>query len=145
MPETRRPISHNLDLEGLRQAVQWPNPSARTVLALAGQLLAARQHDQGRALFTERAEQVPGQPLYAALAGFFQALTGNDLDHALGMLDRAVERAPGVTSYFRGLVLAQLPAQLGRAATAVAHRPHRRSRRGPRPGRRGHRASGLPR
>jgi glyoxylase-like metal-dependent hydrolase (beta-lactamase superfamily II) len=107
-------------LEALRQAVQWPNPSPRTVLALAGQLLVARQHDQGRALFTELAEHVPDQPLYVALAGFFQALTGRDLDHALGLLDRAVARAPGVTNYFRGLLLAQLPAQLGKAETAVA-------------------------
>ncbi len=120
MPQTRQPISRNLELEALREAVRWPNPNPRTVLALAGQLLAARRHEQGRALFTERAEQIPDQPLYAALAGFFQALTGNDLDHALDLLDRAVDRAPGVTSYLRGLILAQLPASLGKAQAAVA-------------------------
>jgi hypothetical protein len=120
MPQTRQPISRNLELEALREAVRWPNPSPRTVLALAGQLLAARQHDQGRALFAERAEQVPAQPLYAALAGFFQALAGSDLDHALDLLDRAVDQAPGVANYLRGLILAQLPAGFGQAEAAVA-------------------------
>lgn len=120
MPKTHQPISRNLELEALREAVRWPNPSPRTVLALVGQLLAARRHEQGRALFTERSEQVPDQPLYVALAGFFQALTGEDLDHALDLLDRAVDRAPGVTSYLRGLILAQLPASLGKAQAAVA-------------------------
>lgn len=120
MPETGQSISRNLELEALRQAVQWPNPRPQVVLALAGQLLAARQYEQGSALFAERAEQVPGQPLYTALAGFFEALAGHDLDHALDLLDQAVGQAPGVTNYFRGLVLAQLPAPLGKAEAAVA-------------------------
>jgi glyoxylase-like metal-dependent hydrolase (beta-lactamase superfamily II) len=120
MPQTRQPISRNLELEALWEAVRWPNPSPKVVLALANQLLAAKRHEQGRALFTERAEQVPDQPLYAALAGFFQALTGNDLSHALDLLDRAVDRAPGVANYLRGLILAQLPARLGKAEAAVA-------------------------
>lgn len=120
MPQTRQPIGRNLELEALCEAVRWPNPSPQVVLALAGQLLAARRHEQGRALFTERAQQVPDQPLYAALAGFFQALTGNDLDHALDLLDRAVDRVPGVTNYLRGLILARLPARLGLAEAAAA-------------------------
>jgi glyoxylase-like metal-dependent hydrolase (beta-lactamase superfamily II) len=120
MPETRQPISRNLELEALRQAVRWPNPSPQVVLALAGQLLAARQYEQGAALFAERAEAVPQQPLYAALAGLFEARAGHDLSRALGLLDRAVDQAPGLANYFRGLVLAQLPASLGRAGTAVA-------------------------
>jgi hypothetical protein len=120
MPETRQSISRNLELEALRQAVQWPNPRPQVVLALAGQLLAARQYERGSALFAERAEQVPGRPLYTALAGFFQALAGHDLDHALDLLDQAVDQAPGVTNYFRGMVLAQLPAPLGKAEAAVA-------------------------
>ncbi len=121
MPQTSQPISRDLWLDALHRAVRWPGPSPRTVLALAGQLLAARRYGQGHAAFAELAEQVPDQPLYAAaLAGFFQALAGHDLDHALGLLDRAVDQAPGLTNYFRGLVLAQLPVPLGKAATAVA-------------------------
>jgi glyoxylase-like metal-dependent hydrolase (beta-lactamase superfamily II) len=120
MPGTRQPISRNLELEALRQAVRWPKPSPRVALALAGQLLAARQYDQGCALFAERAEAAPDQSLYAALTGFFQARAGHDLDHALDLLDRAVDQAPGVTNYFRGLILAQLPAAVGKAEAAVA-------------------------
>jgi len=120
MPGTDQPISRNLELEALRQAVEWPTTSPPVVLALVGQLLAARRYEEGRALFAERVEQVPGQPLFIALAGFFQALAGQDLDGAVGRLDAAVERAPGLANYFRGLVLAQLPASLGRAEVAVA-------------------------
>ncbi|HEX6674156.1 MAG TPA: MBL fold metallo-hydrolase [Actinomycetes bacterium] len=118
--ETHQPLSRNLDLEALRQAVRWPNPSPLVVLALASQLLAAGQDDQARAVFTELAEQDPDQPLYAALAGLFQARAGHDLDQALRLLDRAVAQAPGLSNYFRGLLLAQLPAALGKAGTAVA-------------------------
>jgi len=117
---TRQPISRNLQLDALREAVRWPNPSPRTALALAGQLLAARQDERGSAEFTELAGAAPDQPLFAALAGFFQARAGHDLGEALRLLDRAVEHAPGLASYFRGLVLAQLPASLGKAGTAAA-------------------------
>src|SRR6266508_2198055 len=86
MSRTGQPISRNLELEALRQAVEWPTTSPQVVL-----------------------------PLFAALAGVFQALAGQDLGHALGLLDGAVDRAPGLTNYFRGLILAQLPASLGKA------------------------------
>lgn len=116
----RQPLTRNLTLEALRQAVRWPRPSPQTVLALAGQLLAAGRDELGSAEFTELAGAAPDQPLYAALAGFFQVRAGQDLEAALRLLDQAAERAPGLGSYFRGLVLAQLPAALGRAGTAVA-------------------------
>ena len=118
--QTRQPLSRNLQLEALREALRWPNPNSLTVMALAGQLLAARQDEQGSAVFTELAEAAPDQPLYAALAGFFQVRAGHDLDHALRLLDRAASQAPGLANYFRGLVLANLPASLGKAETAVA-------------------------
>jgi len=118
--QTRQPISRNLLLEALREAVRWPDPNPQTAMALAGQLLAARRDGEGSAVFTELAEAAPDQPLYAALAGFFQARVGHDLGPALRLLDQAVGQAPGLANYFRGLVLAQLPASLGRAETAVA-------------------------
>ncbi len=120
MSRTGQPISRNLELEALRQAVEWPTTSPQVVLALVGQLLAAGRYEEGRALFAERAEHAPDQPLFAALAGVFQALAGQDLGDALGLLDGAVDRAPGLTNYFRGLILAQLPASLGKAEVAVA-------------------------
>src|SRR6185503_14201458 len=42
------------------------------------------------------------------------------LKDAIAKLDRAVAQAPGLTTYFRGLVLADAPGLFGRAEAAVA-------------------------
>ena len=121
-------ITRNLELEALREAVRWPNATPRTVFTLVGQLLAAGRDQEGWAYFRERTTAEPEQPLFAALAGFFQArLTAQQplqeqaawLAEATTLLDRAVDQAPGLTTYFRGLVLAALPAELGCTDAAV--------------------------
>jgi glyoxylase-like metal-dependent hydrolase (beta-lactamase superfamily II) len=67
--------------------------------------------------------------LSLALEGMFQARLTNQtarvrriswLNEALRKLDRAVQLAPGLTTFFRGVVLAELPRILGKAEAAVA-------------------------
>jgi glyoxylase-like metal-dependent hydrolase (beta-lactamase superfamily II) len=122
-------ITRDLELEALQEAVHWPNAAARTVVVLAGQLMADRRDEEGYTYFRERAEARPEQPLFLALEGLFQARLAERqpqsrrrarVSEALGKLDRAVARAPGLSTYLRGLVLAELPAMLGRAEAAVA-------------------------
>ncbi|WP_273941185.1 MBL fold metallo-hydrolase [Kutzneria chonburiensis] len=93
----------------------------RTVLALIGQLAAARRDDEAYELFAELSGQRPGDPLLLAAAGLFQArLMDGRLADALDKLDKAVAAGPGLPNYFRGLVLTQLPVQLGRTDDAIA-------------------------
>src|SRR5262249_3520818 len=42
------------------------------------------------------------------------------VNEATGKLDRAVAMEPGLTRYFRGLVLAELPPRFGKAEAAIA-------------------------
>jgi glyoxylase-like metal-dependent hydrolase (beta-lactamase superfamily II) len=123
------PFTRQLTLEALQQAVRWPHPDRQAVLALVGQFLATRRDNDGFAYFTERALAAPDQPLYQALEGLFQARLTNSqsltervpwLNDAIAKLDRAATRAPGLTTYFRGLVLADAPGVLRRADAAVA-------------------------
>jgi glyoxylase-like metal-dependent hydrolase (beta-lactamase superfamily II) len=118
-----------LELEALQDAVRWPAVQRRTIVVLAAQLLATRQDQRGYAYFRERAAACPGEPLFLALEGVFQArLAGQQsvfrrlawARDALGKLDRAVAQEPGLTTYFRGLVLAELPALLRKGDVAVA-------------------------
>ncbi len=55
-----------------------------------------------------------------ALAGFFQARLDEDADGALAKLDQAAATDLGLPQYFRGLALAGLPPDRGRAEQAVA-------------------------
>jgi hypothetical protein len=123
------PIARQLELEALQEAVRWPNAEPRTAVILAGQFLASRREQEGYTYFRGRAEAQPDQPLFLALEGLFQArLAGRRslvprlswVNDAIDKLDRAVAQAPGFTNYFRGLVLAELPATLGRATAAAA-------------------------
>jgi glyoxylase-like metal-dependent hydrolase (beta-lactamase superfamily II) len=123
------PITRNFELEALQEAVRWPNPTPRTVLTLAGQFMASQRDHEGYAFFQERAASQPDQPLLLALEGLFQARLAGQVpvlqrtawvDEALAKLDRAVSQESGLTRYFRGIVLAQLPADFGRAEAAVA-------------------------
>ena len=123
------PVARNLELAALQEAVRWPHPSPRTVLTLAGQFLASRRADEGYTFFQERATSQPDQPLFLALEGLFQAgmagqvplpQRGAWVQEALAKLDRAVSQEAGLTRYFRGIVLAQLPAEVGQAEAAVA-------------------------
>jgi glyoxylase-like metal-dependent hydrolase (beta-lactamase superfamily II) len=121
------PITRNLELEALQEAVRWPNPTPRTVLALVGQLLAARRDQEGWAYFRERTTAQPEHALFAAAAGFFQARLISQQPHqeqaawlaeAIALLDHAVNQTPGLTTYFRGVSLAALPTELGWAEAA---------------------------
>jgi glyoxylase-like metal-dependent hydrolase (beta-lactamase superfamily II) len=121
--------SRYLELEALQEAVRWPAVERRTIVVLAAQLLATRQDQSGYAYFRERVAAQPGEPLFLALEGLFQArLVGQQflfrrrawLRDALDKLDRAVTYEPGLSTYFRGLVLAELPALLRKGDAAVA-------------------------
>jgi glyoxylase-like metal-dependent hydrolase (beta-lactamase superfamily II) len=123
------PFTRHLTLEALQLAVRWPHPDRQAVVALAGQFLATHRDQDGFAYFAERAHAQPDEPLFQALEGLFQArLTSSQsligrlpwLTDALAKLDRAVAAAPGLTTYFRGLVLADAPGLLRRADAAVA-------------------------
>src|SRR5215831_19382392 len=123
------PVTRHLELEALQEAVRWPHPSPQTVLTLAGQFMASRRADEGYAFFQERATSQPDQPLFLALEGLFQARAAGQVplpqrgawvQEALAKLDRAVSQEAGLTRYFRGMVLAQLPAEVGKAEAAVA-------------------------
>src|SRR5262245_11406619 len=122
------PVTRNVALDALQEAVRWPNPSPQTVLTLAGQFMASRRDDEGYAFFQERATRQPDQPLFLALEGLFQARLASQVPplqretwvhEALAKLDRAVSQASGLSRYFRGTVLAQLPAEFGQAEAAV--------------------------
>jgi glyoxylase-like metal-dependent hydrolase (beta-lactamase superfamily II) len=111
------------------QAVRWPHPDRQTIVALVGQLLATHRARDGFVYFAERARTQPDEPLFLALEGLFQARLTNAqpliqrlawLNDAIAKLDRAVTQAPGLTTYFRGLVLADAPGLLRRADAAVA-------------------------
>ena len=123
-----QPLMRDLELDALRQAVRWPHPDVTTVLALTGRFIAARQDREAHAYFEERANQAPDEPLFLALAGFFQARVADGVfllrraawvSDAVAKLDHAVAQQPGLPRYFRGLVLAELPARFGKAAAAV--------------------------
>jgi glyoxylase-like metal-dependent hydrolase (beta-lactamase superfamily II) len=122
------PVTRNVELEALQEAVRWPNPTPRTVLTLAGQFVASRRDHEGYTFFQERAASQPDQPLWLALEGLFQARLAGQVpllqrgawvQEALAKLDRAVSQESGLTRYFRGTVLAQLPADFGKADAAV--------------------------
>jgi len=107
-------------IDGLAAAVRWPKASPRTVLALVGQLEATRRYDEAYELFDELAGERPGDPVLLAAAGLFQARVDGQLGDAIDKLDKAVATGPGLPNYFRGVVLAQLPAALGRTDDAIA-------------------------
>jgi len=123
------PITRHVELAALQEAVRWPHPAPQTVLTLAGQFMAHRRDDEGYTFFQERATSQPDQPLFLALEGFFQARSAGQVpllqrvawvNEALAKLDRAVSQEAGLSRYFRGIVLAQLPASFGKAEAAVA-------------------------
>ena len=123
------PLTRNLELEALQEAARWPNTPPAAILALSGQFIASRRDRDAYAYFQERAKAQPGQPLFLSLEGFFQARLVPEVPleqriawvtEAIGKLDTAVSRAPGLTRFFRGRVFAQLPPTLGKAQEAVA-------------------------
>ncbi len=123
------PLMRDLELEALEEAVRWPNATVPTILGLAGRFLASRRDHEGYEYFQEQARSQPDRSLFLALEGFFQARQAGDVslfrrvawvNDAVAKLDRAVAREPGLPRYFRGLVLAELPARFGKAEAALA-------------------------
>lgn len=122
------PITRNRQLESLEQAVRWSEPTVPTVMALANEYTASHREREGQAYFDQRAREVPGRALFAALAGMFQIRLVPTVPAdqrpawiaaALARLDRAVATGGGLERLLRGSVLAALPAQLGRAPQAI--------------------------
>ncbi len=125
----QRPAARWREIDALEQVVGWPGAEPRVALVLANALIAARADERGRDLFGELAAGHPDRPLYLALASLFTARAARRLppeeavaavEEAVSGLDRAVAREPGLTTYLRGQVLAELPAGFGRAEAAVA-------------------------
>jgi glyoxylase-like metal-dependent hydrolase (beta-lactamase superfamily II) len=123
-----RPLMRDLELEALQEAVRWPDPDIRTTVTLVGQFIAARRDQEAYAYFRDRAKSAPDRPLFLALEGFFQARVADDVfllrrvawvNDAVAKLDRSVALEPGLPRFFRGLVLAELPARFGKATQAV--------------------------
>jgi glyoxylase-like metal-dependent hydrolase (beta-lactamase superfamily II) len=124
-----QPIMRDLELEGLQEAVRWPNAEIPTVVALVGRFIADHRDQEAYTYFQERARSRPDQPLFLALEGFFQARGAGEVsllqrrawvNEAVAKLDRAVMADPGLPRYFRGLVLAELPGSFRKAEAAVA-------------------------
>src|SRR5262245_18601560 len=123
-----RPLMADPELDALQEAVRWPQPDTQTVVALVKRFIAARRDREAHAYFGELATATPDRPLFLALDGFFQARVATDVslfrrigwvNEAVAKLDRAVAREPGITHYFRSLILAELPARFGKAGTAL--------------------------
>ena len=114
------PITRHRDIESLKTAARWPGADRNTTVILAIRLAAARADAEGYRYFAELAGARPGEALPLALAGFFQARLGEDVDAALAKLDQAAAADLGPPQYFRGLALAGLPPDRRRAEQAVA-------------------------
>ncbi len=113
------PITANRDVEALKIAARWPGADRATVVVLATTLAVAGADADGYAYFQQEADAHPGQALPLALAGFFQARLGADVDAALAKLDKAADADLGLPQYFRGLALAALPPDPERAGRAA--------------------------
>src|SRR6266498_4949592 len=154
----RQPISRWLELDALKEAASWPGASVRPAVVLTSEFIAAGRDAEAYGYFHERAEARPDEPLFLALEGTFQARLAakrmpealqqlvRHVGHAPGFvakvaapeffaavakLDEAVSRAPGLTTYFRGQVLADAPPVVGKAearseehTSELQSRPH---------------------
>jgi glyoxylase-like metal-dependent hydrolase (beta-lactamase superfamily II) len=113
-------ITRRRDVEALKMAAAWPGADRATVVTLATRLAAVGADAEGYRYFKQEADAHPDRALPLALAGFFQARLGADVDAAIAKLDNAAAAELGLPHYFRGLALAALPADPGRASAAVA-------------------------
>jgi glyoxylase-like metal-dependent hydrolase (beta-lactamase superfamily II) len=109
---------HNI--EALKVAAGWPGADRATLVTLATVLAATGADHDGLSYFEALAASQPDQVLPLALAGYFQVRAGEDIPAGLARLDDAASRDLGPAQYYRGLALAALPAEAGRAEQAVA-------------------------
>jgi glyoxylase-like metal-dependent hydrolase (beta-lactamase superfamily II) len=107
-------------LEALKVAAAWPGADRATLVTLATVLAATGADEEGYRYFDELAASQPDQVLPLALAGYFQVRSGADIPAGIARLDEAASRDLGPAQYFRGLALAGLPADAGRAEQAIA-------------------------
>ncbi len=123
------PIVPDSELESLKVAVRWPHANQSAVVALAGRFIAGGRDQEAFEYFQERAKSEPDRPLYGALEGMFQARVSGSIfllrrigwvKDAIGKLDHAVAGDPGLSRFFRGIVLAELPSRFEKEAVAIA-------------------------
>jgi len=107
-------------IEALKVAAGWPGADRTTLVTLATVLAATGADGEGAAFFSGLADRQPGQALPLALAGFFQVRSGQDISAGLAKLDEAAAQDLGPPQYYRGLALAGLPPEAGKAGQAVA-------------------------
>lgn len=107
-------------IEALKVATRWPGANRTSSVMLATILAATGADAEGAAFFSELADRQPGQVLPLALAGFFQVRSGQDIPAGLAKLDEAAAKDLGPPQYYRGLALAGLPPEAGKAGQAVA-------------------------
>lgn len=101
------PFAPNHEIDGLRTAATWPNPSSRVLLVLMNQLLAARRYEEAYELFDKISSENPDRGLPLAVAGFVLSRMDGRIGDALNTLDAAVSKEVGVPNYLRGMVRAQ--------------------------------------
>ena len=107
-------------LEALKVAAGWPGADRATLITLATVLAATGADEEGYRYFEQLAASQPDEVLPLTLAGYFQVRSGADIPAGLARLDDAASRDLGPAQYFRGLALAGLPADSGRAEQAIA-------------------------
>ena len=109
-----------LMIEALQQAAAWPGADRRTLVVLAGQLMAAELDQEGFDYFAAGSDRAPADALWLALAGAFESRLDGRAASAAARLDAAAGLGLGLPHYFRGTSLARLPGCAGRAETVVA-------------------------
>lgn len=107
-------------IEALKVAASWPGADRATLVTLATALASTGADHDGLSYFEALAASQPDQVLPQTLAGFFQVRAGEDIPAGLARLDDAASKDLGPAQYYRGLALAALPAEAGRAEQAVA-------------------------
>lgn len=113
-------IVRDRGIESLKEAASWPGADRGTLITLATVLASTGADEDGFRYFAALAASQPDQVLPQVLAGYFQVRAGADIPAGLAKLDDAASRDLGPAQYFRGLALAGLPADSGRAEQAVA-------------------------
>jgi glyoxylase-like metal-dependent hydrolase (beta-lactamase superfamily II) len=107
-------------LEALKVAASWPGADRATLITLATVLAATGADHDGASYFEALAASQPDQVLPLTLTGYFQVRSGTDIPGGLARLDEAATKDLGPAQYYRGLALAGLPADAGRAEQAIA-------------------------
>jgi glyoxylase-like metal-dependent hydrolase (beta-lactamase superfamily II) len=107
-------------IEALKVGATWPGADRATLITLATVLAATGADQDGASFFEALAGSQPDQVLPLALAGYFQVRSGMDIPGGLAKLDDAATKDLGPAQYYRGLALAGLPADPGRAGQAIS-------------------------